>query len=449
MALVPQGLLAERRPGGAPRDRMPARVARLVVDEEARSERLIGWVQLAIVTIFAALYTLAPRPSDGDSGFEPVPVVLGAYAAFTALRLVASYRGVLPGWFLFLSMLADVTLLYGLIWSFHIAYAQPAPFYLKVPTFAYIFVFISVRVLRFDPRFVLGMGLMAAAGWLAMVVYAVSAAGPQTVTRSFVAYLTDNVILVGAEFDKVFVILTVSGVLALALARARATLLIAVREGAATRDMRRYFGAGVAEAITSRERAAMAGDAELRDAAILMLDLRGFTRFAATRTPQDVVAALTDYHALVVPLIEREGGVVDKFLGDGVMASFGAVVPSPAPAAEALRALEAVLAAAPEWAARRTARGDPALPVNGAAVAGRVLAATVGNDRRLEFTVIGAAANLAARLEKHNKAAGTAGLTTSATLALARAQGYSGPGAPLAPTRVADIDEPLLLCKLA
>ncbi len=424
MSLVPTSLF--RHLGLRPSEAvaMPTRVRALVTAEEERSERLISWVQLAIVAVFGTLYSLSPRPADAGDGLEPVPVVLALYAAFTVLRLAAAYRGYLPGWLLVLSMLADIALLYALIWSFHIAYDQPAPFYLKVPTFAYVFVFIAIRALRFDPRFVISQGVFAALGWTGMLIYAVADAGTGSVTRSFVAYLNGNLVLVGAELDKVFTVVLVTAVLALALARARRTLLAAATEGAASREMRRYFGAGVADAITSREQAAIAGEAEGRDAAILMLDLRNFSRFAEAVSPSAVVDALTDYHRLAIPIIESHGGVVDKFLGDGVMATFGAVKPSGTPAADALAALCRIMDAAPMWADRLSARGHPALPINGAAVAGRVVAATVGTDQRLEFTVIGSPANLAAKLEKHNKDCGTAALTTEATFDLACEQGF-------------------------
>jgi adenylate cyclase len=91
------------------------------------------------------------------------------------------------------------------------------------------------------------------------------------------------------------------------------------------------------------------------------------------------------------------------------------------------------------------ARGYAPLPLNGAAVAGRVVAATLGSDERLEFTVIGAPANLAAKLEKHNKAAGTRALTNEATVEAARAQGFSGAASPLGPQQVAGADDTVWL----
>lgn len=448
-SFLPQSLFRHLGTLASPAGDAPARVTALVVKEEEKSERLIGWVQLTLASVFLALYLIAPKPVDADPMFEPVPLVIISYIAFTLVRIVAAYTGYLPGWLLVVSMLADVALLYGLIWSFHIVYAQPPAFYLKVPTFAYVFVFIAIRALRFDPRFVLSQGLFAAFGWILMVLYAMHASGMESVTRSFVTYLTSNLVMVGAEFDKIFTILALTAVLSLALFRARRTLNTAVRESVATREMRRFFGTGVADAITSGEHAAMAGDATDRDAAILMLDLRGFSAFAADCSPRKVVSALTAYHALTVPLIEAEGGVVDKFLGDGLMATFGAVEPSNAPAAAALRALDAVMAAQPRWEAAAASSDFAPLPIHGAAVAGRVVAATLGHEGRLEFTVIGEPANLAAKLEKHNKALGTRALTTAETLATAIAQGYSRQPKTLGAQTVPGVTNPVALVALA
>ncbi|MEM7695532.1 MAG: adenylate/guanylate cyclase domain-containing protein [Pseudomonadota bacterium] len=418
-------------------DTMPARVSALVTKEEERSERLIGWVQLAIVTTFAVLYFVTPRPIDAmDDLFEPVPIALELYLVFTVIRLIAAYRGFLPGWLLVFSMVADVVLLYALIWSFHIAYDQPAAFYLKAPTFAYIFVFIAVRALRFDPRFVISQGLFAAVGWLVMVLYAIEESGMDVITRSFTAYLTDNLILVGAEFDKVFTLLLCTGVLALALYRGRRLLLQAVQSEAAAKDISRFLGRGVAEAITRDERVAFAGNAVAREAAVVMLDLRGFTAFAGRETPEEVVRWLTRYHEMVLPIVESHGGVVDKFLGDGVMATFGAVKPSPCPAKDALEALSAVMAVGPAWEAALKRAGHKPITINGAAASGRLLATMLGNEDRLEFTVIGSAANLAAKLEKHNKAVGTRALTDMATFAQARSEGFRGKGASIGPSNV-------------
>ncbi|MEZ5774334.1 MAG: adenylate/guanylate cyclase domain-containing protein [Hyphomicrobiaceae bacterium] len=405
---------------------LPERIRRLIAAKEAESERLIGWVQLAVVTAFGTLYFLAPRPADaGMPMYEPVPIALTAYAFFTIGRLALAYRGWMPGWLILLSILTDVALLIGLTWSFHDQYHQPAAFSLKVPTFVYFFIFIATRALRFDPRYVLFTGLAAALGWGLMLVAAIRASDPDVITRSFVAYVNGNHILRGAEFDKIFTILMVTALLTLAIFRARQTLLTAVTEETHSREIRRFLSEGVAEAITTSERLVEAGQAAERDAAVIMLDIRGFTRLSTRLEPSQVVALLTGFHARVIPVLERNGGVVDKFLGDGVMATFGAVTPSSSAAADALKALGEIMDEAEAWSGERAE--DPAsgpLEVNGAVAAGPVVFATLGSADRLEYTVIGEAVNLAAKLEKHNKVEGTRALASAETVRLALEQGF-------------------------
>lgn len=404
---------------------MPARVHALVVEQEAQSERLIGWVQFALAVALTLLYSLSARPTEADMLMhEPVPWALGAYGLFTVGRLILSYRGAMPGWVLVLSILIDMALLIGLIWSFHIQYGQPASFSLQVPTFIYLFVFIALRALRFDPRFVLTAGIAAAAGWLLLVLYAESGADA-SVTRSFVTYITSTQILRGAEVEKIVTILLITGVLTLAIGRAQRTLLTAVKESAATKDMSRFLAPGVAQRITQSDAVLQAGEAASRDVAVLMIDIRGFSRFAAQTSPEDVVRMLTDYHARIVPLIQANGGTIDKFLGDGIMATFGATEPSETAAADGMRTLEAVLAETQRWRAAQEGSGLPQLDANAALAAGRVVFATVGVGDRLEYTVIGGAVNLAAKLEKHNKEVGSDALVADDALAWARTAGYA------------------------
>jgi adenylate cyclase len=431
---------------------LPARVTALIRAQEEDSERLIGWVQLALAASFATLYLIAPRPLDAQmTMFKPVPLALAAYTTFTSARLWLAYRNYLPGWLLVLSIFADTGLLLSLIWSFHLQYGQPAAFSLKVPTFIYIFVFIALRALRFDLRYVLSAGLFAAIGWALITMLAIRDGGGGGITRNFVTYITGNSILVGAEFDKIFTILMVTAVLTFAAWRAQRMLVTAVREETAGREIRRFLSTGVADAIAKSDELIEAGHAVEREAAILMLDIRGFTRYSMTVPPKQVVRMLTSFHARILPLVQAHGGVVDKFLGDGVMATFGAVMPSRTAAADALRALDAIMDEAERWQENLSELGVTAkLAVNGAAAAGPVVFATLGNDDRLEYTVIGDAVNLAAKLEKHNKTAATRALTSAWTYERALAQGFIA-GRELVSQRgssVAGVSEPLDLIVL-
>jgi len=412
---------------------LPKRVADLVREKDRESEHLLILVQLILVGTLAALYLIAPRPADAMGGFAaPVPLALVTYVCLTLFRGLRVRKAPLTGSGVALSIVADMMLLFGVIWLFHITYGQPPAFSLKAPTFIYVFVFIAIRALRFDFRYVLITGIAAAVGWMIVTLAAVRLSDDGAITRSFTDYLLSNRILIGAEFEKIFAVLAVTVIVALSTYRAERTLVAAVREETANRELGRFFSHGVAEQIASADQAVKAGVATECDAAILFLDIRGFTSFSMSVPPSEVVALLTQFHARMVPIVRAHNGVVDKFLGDGVMLTFGAVKSSDRAAADALRALEAIISEAARWHDELRASGfSMPLTVNAAAAAGRVVFAAIGDEDRLEYTVIGEAVNLAAKLEKHNKVEASLALVPWDMYERAVSQGYVAGNTPV------------------
>lgn len=412
---------------------LPARVRDAIAAEQAQAEVVIGCVQVAAVVTFATLYSVAPKAFPPDVPFEPVPVTLAFYAAFVAARLWLALRGPLSRLFLTMSVVIDIAVLMLTIWSFHLQYQQEPAFYLKAPTLLYVFIIIVLRALRFEVGYVVLAGVTAAAGWLALLLYAVvdEPGGMMAlITHDYVAYTHGSYILIGAEFDKIASILMVTAILAIAIARARKTLVRAVSERASAGELARFFAPEVAKRITRADHGVRPGDAELRQAAIMFVDLRGFTPLAETLAPTELMALLAEYQARVVPPIRDHGGSIDKFLGDGILASFGAVKQSDTYAAEGLRAAEAVLAEGEAWAAERARAGLPAPRLGLAVATGPVIFGAIGDATRLEYTVLGDTVNTAAKLEKHTKAERVAALTTRAAYELAMNQGFVARGAP-------------------
>ena len=444
---------APRRPraGGGRHRELPVRVLRTIAEQQDASERLIGWFQLAVIVLFGLLYLLSPKTFSPDAPFAPVPWVLGTYFLFTVLRLAISYRGTVPGAVLYASTVIDMLLLLGLIWSFHIQYMQPPSFYLKAPTTLYVFIFIALRALRFEARFVIVAGVVAALGWTVLAGYALYAGQAQgMLTRDYVLYMTTNSILIGAELDKIVSILTVTAIIAVAITRARRLLVRSVAEGAAAADLSRFFSPEIAQQITASEEAVTVGHGQVREAAILNCDIRGFTTYANTVAPNVLIGTLTEYQRLLVPLIQDRGGAIDKFMGDGILATFGAAVPTGTYAADALRAVDAIMDAAESWNREREQAGLAPVRIGAAVAAGRIVFGAVGDDTRLEYTVIGEPVNLSAKLEKHTKAERVRALADRETYECALRQGYA-PGRtvrPLEGRRIEGVAEPVDLAVL-
>jgi len=396
--------------GEGPKGTPPERVRWLIVEQQVKSEILIGWVGCALVLFFLVLYTVSPKTSAGTR-FLPVPWVLGAFLGVTALRLVLAYRRWLNTPFLIAGVCLDIALLLGLIWSFHLQYQQPAPFYLKVPTLLYVFIFIALRALRFEPIYVIAAGVSAAAGWLLLLAYA-AMSGDMVVTRDYVRYLTSNSVLIGAEIDKVIAILMVTAVLALALARSRRILYRAVLDSVLAKDLSRFVAPEVAERISSSERGFQAGEGEVREATVLFTDVEGFSTVSEKVSPERLVMLLNEYFDAISGVVDRHGGVITQFQGDGMLITFNTVRDDPDHAAKAVRTAAEIQ----EMTRERLFGGAVRMRTRCGINTGRIVAGAVGSAERLLYTVHGDEVNIAARLEQLNKNYGTYLLASESTV---------------------------------
>ena len=395
---------------------LPGRVRDAIRRQQASSEIVVGWIQLSIVVTFSVLYALSPKPYTADPVFAPEPWVLGAYLLFTLVRVILAHRRALPAWLLYVSVVLDMLLLLALIWSIHVKYEQPASFYLKVPTLLYVFIFIALRALRFEARYVLLAGVVAAAGWLLMVFYAVRVEPDDTmITRDYVEYMTSNSVLLGAEFDKVISILIVTGILAVAITRARGLLVQSAVESTAAAELSRFVPSEVAAQVKASETPVEAGAGEVRETTIFFSDLEGFTTLSEGMSPVDLISTLNEYFAAVTEPIVRHGGAINQYQGDAILATFNLPAAQEEHAASAVRAaieIQHILASHTFGSGLRLVSR---VGIN----TGVVVGGLVGAQDRLGYTVHGDDVNLAARLEALNKEHGTRIIVSERTRELA------------------------------
>ncbi|KWV60553.1 adenylate cyclase [Bradyrhizobium macuxiense] len=211
-------------------------------------------------------------------------------------------------------------------------------------------------------------------------------------------------------------------------ARSTIVLICGVLAGAVGMQLRRQFEASIA-AATARDRITnlfgqhvspqvverliaegASTESDIRRVAVMFVDFRSFTASARTRSPQEVVDRLDGAFAVLVDILDRHGGIVNKFLGDGFLALFGAPFDSGDAAQHAVAAAREMLAANE----RANATSSWPLRIGIGVHVGEVVAGNIGSPRRKEYTVIGDTVNFAARLESLNKELGSQFLISSA-----------------------------------
>lgn len=257
------------------------------------------------------------------------------------------------------------------------------------------FVFIILSTLRLDFWLSTFTGFVAAAELLAMAMLYHPDGRPEFeyhFARSLI-FFTGGVLAgaVGVQLRRQF-----EKSIAAASARDRVTNL---------------FGQHVSPQVVERlltEGTSTASD--IRRVAVMFVDFRGFTAAARSHTPQEIVDRLDGVFGVLVEIVDRHGGIVNKFLGDGFLAIFGAPFESPDALARAVEAAREMLVAV----SRNNEVNTWALRVGIGLHFGEVVAGNIGSSRRKEYTVIGDTVNFAARLEALNKEFNSQFLVSSA-----------------------------------
>ena len=175
------------------------------------------------------------------------------------------------------------------------------------------------------------------------------------------------------------------------------------------------------------------GAVRSQNAAVLFADIRSFTPIAEALAPEATIALLREFHRRMAAQVFACGGTLDKYMGDGLMATFGTPHATPDDAANALRCARGMIETIDDWNRARREAGAAEIRIGVGVHYGPVVLGDIGDERRLEFAVIGDTVNAASRLEGLTKNHRVPVLV-SADLVEA-AGGDSGPSAAETPLR--------------
>jgi adenylate cyclase len=165
----------------------------------------------------------------------------------------------------------------------------------------------------------------------------------------------------------------------------------------ARNNLSRYFSPNIVELLASQDEPLGAGRRET--VAVLFADIVAFTRMAEVMAPEDVLALLRQFHTRMTAQIFASGGTVDQYMGDGIVAVFGAPAASPNDAANALNCAEMMLDTLERWNHEREGKGEARLDIGIGLNYGPVVLGDVGSEHSTSFTAIGDTVNTAARLQ--------------------------------------------------
>ena len=372
---------------------------REILRSEQKRMRAVAIVLVWVLCVASAAVTLLPDLKhrmfpDGIASWMPLagigPFILFELIALMVLRLRIAADKDFPRPARFVNALIE-TSMPGVIIFVLARHTEPQLVFGFWPPLLY-FVFIVLSTLRLDFWLSLWTGAVAAVQQFALAAILLpidpTAGRPE---ETLIYHFSRSAMLM------------LAGIAAAIVARTlRQQFENSVTAAVARDRVTNLFGQHVSPVVVEQLLDAEVGSAK-RTVCVMFLDIRGFTAMTRTRSADETVTLLNDFFAEMIEIVDRNHGFINKFLGDGFLALFGAALPDPAAAANALNAGRAMLIAVDDW--NRTHPGR-ALKVGIGVHIGEAVTGSIGSPRRKEYTAIGDTVNLAARLEQLTKETG-------------------------------------------
>ncbi len=284
---------------------------------------------------------------------------------------------------------------------------MPVAMQYRFENFIYFFVLLAGATLAYSWRTVIMMGNLTAAIWALGLFAAWWLSHPfpglsESVAEALAGYpriiemLDPNSFQVELRIQEMVVFLLVAVTLGVSVRRFNALLMNNAALERERANLSRYFSPNVVEELSHNDEPLK--QVRRQDIAVLFVDIVDFTRYASGRDPHEVIETLRAFHARMEAEVFRHDGTLDKYLGDGLMATFGTPVAGDRDATNALACARAMVRVMDQWNRERRRRGEEEMFAGIGVHYGPAVLGDIGGNR-LEFAVIGSTVNIASRLE--------------------------------------------------
>ncbi len=385
-------------------------VQTLMRGAEIDAEKTSAVIRL-VVFLTLAWVIFANESTQGTPG--PITLAIGFYGIGTILGLVLAWRGFFHPLVPYLFVTFDVILVSTQILMLTGLMGMAPSFALALPATGLIFVILIHASMRYRPWLIvyaasLFLVALNAGDFLLAQPPAAGHSGrmmPQAGMQSIMNYT----VLPSALVALATLILFVKS------RRTRALLLRSITQTNRAAKLSRYFSPNLANSLAeSDDNELLAG--RRQSAAVVFVDIRGFTALGETMTPEELTSFLSEFRNRLTGPIFAHGGTVDKFIGDAIMAVFGIPVQKADDASRAVACALDMLATISAWSRDRERACKPAVAIGIGVHYGEVFAGALGSEELLEYTVIGDTVNVAERLEGLSRDVGSPLVVSAALL---------------------------------
>jgi len=283
---------------------------------------------------------------------------------------------------------------------------MPLAMQYRFDNFLYFFVILAAGTLAYSWRTVVAIGTWTAAMWSIGVAliwwFSVPFSEFNEVSQGIgdiprlANFMDPNSINFKLRVQEVVVFVIVAVTLGISVRRFNALLISNAKLERERANLSRYFSPNVVDELSQNDDPLK--QVRLQDVAVLFVDIVGFTKFAATREPHEVIEVLRSFHARMETEVFRFDGTLDKYLGDGLMATFGTPFSGDHDATHAVECARAMAVSIKNWNIKRQRAGEPEICAGIGLHHGAVVLGDIGANR-LEFAVIGNTVNVSSRLE--------------------------------------------------